>query len=253
MSEKTEAKYKNDEILSKFEDKEKEKLFKDITDMYFHKNFGTVSKADLEVYLFSFYIEHLLDKGENFDDYVLGRDLGITQSRIRSLKERKELKYPRKGYEWQKEFLKHANNAKYDEAKRLIKFSIPDVNVIKDVRYFFETQGQYNEYQLNPKVFQCRLDTFVEMTKMIAEDSGEKWELKIDNKQLKELEKNIEHCSEKEKSSLEKIINGAVEDGLKELLLNGSKEILRTVLEAVVPGAGMAETLFKVLIETLKR
>lgn len=100
---------------------------------------------------------------------------------------------------------------------------------------------------------QSRLDIFAEMTKLIAEDSDEKWRLEIDNKQLKGLEKCIEHCSEKEKSSLEKIVGGAVEDGLKELLLNGSKKILLTVLEAVVPGVGMAETLCKVLIKTLKQ
>ena len=35
----------------------------------------------------------MLDNGEDIDDYVIGRDLGLTISRVRALKERKELKY----------------------------------------------------------------------------------------------------------------------------------------------------------------
>ena len=49
-------------IVDSFSVEEKIHFFDDIADMFFVKNFGTVSKVDLETYIFSAYIEHLLDE-----------------------------------------------------------------------------------------------------------------------------------------------------------------------------------------------
>lgn len=102
-------------MLSTFTDKEKIALFNKIEALYFNKNFGETSKADLEILLFSTYIDHCIDNGEPYDDYTLSKVLGITQARIRSLKEKKELKYPRDEFEWEDAFAKTIENAKYDD------------------------------------------------------------------------------------------------------------------------------------------
>lgn len=229
--------YANEKILNDFTEDEKNVLFEDLCNMYFKKNFGSVSKSDLETYLFSFYIEHLLDTKEEIDDYIIGRDLGLTISRVRALKERKELKYPRIDYEWKEEFLRCADNAKYDEINHLIKFQVTDINVLKDARYFFESHGQYDEYQLNPKLFQCRLDAFLAMTKLIAEDDNSEFVFKIKSpEELNKIVANEENLSLKE--SIIKISQGAVEDGLKELLISASKEVCLCVLNCIMPGSG---------------
>ena len=74
-----------------FTSEEKNALFDKIAAMYFNKNFGSTQKADFETLLFSEYIEHCLRFKLPFDDYTISKELGITQSRVRSLKERKEL------------------------------------------------------------------------------------------------------------------------------------------------------------------
>ena len=251
MQKTREVSFQNEHIINSFSKEEKDILFTDLMNMYFKKNFGTKSKTDLETYLFSFYLEHLLDNEEEFDDYTLGRDLGITLAKVRSLKERKELIYPREGFDWKKSFLHYAENAKYDENKRLIKFSIPDVNVIKEARYFFEKNGYYDEYQLNPKLFQCPLEAFEKMGQLIAKAEGEEQGYVIDEKQIKNLTKV--KCSDKDKSIINKLLTGVTEDGLKDLLTNGTKEIMLVVLESFVPGGAVAAQVLKIITNILKR
>lgn len=83
-----------------FTNDEKIIVFDKIAALYFEKNFGSTTKADFETLLFSEYIEHCMRCGEPYDDYSLSKKLGITQLRIRSLKERKELKYPCSDFDW---------------------------------------------------------------------------------------------------------------------------------------------------------
>lgn len=246
--------FDNDKIIKSFTQEEKEELFDTLMAMYFHKNFGSLSKTDLETYLFSFYLEHLLNNQFNYDDYTVGKDLGLTLSRVRGLKERKELKYPHKGYDWRDTFLQYAHDARYDEDHHLIKFSIPDVNVIKDVRYYFERNHQYDEIQLNPKLFSCRADIFVEMCMQIAAEKGEDFSFEL--RDGDSLQKYLENrkCREPEKRAIQKILEGAVVDGVKELLISGAKETLLVVLPLVNPGVGSIANIFlNIVKKTLKR
>lgn len=244
--------YTNERIISAFDDDEKNELFKDIADMYFKRNFGSLSKADLETYLFSFYIEHLLNHEEEFDDYTIGRDLGLTISRVRSLKERKELKYPHSGYDWRDEFLNYAKNARYDDTRKLIKFSIPDVNVIKDARNFFEKNDEYVEYQLNPKLFQCSLEAFQKMGEMLAKKKGEAFEIQYDKEKIEKIYKS-DKCSDKEKHAVQKILNDAVVDGMKDLLAEGAKEIILEILKCLTPSAGVASSIIEIIKNAISR
>ena len=61
-----------------FSNEEKQACFDKISELYFCKNFGSTSKADLEVLLFSEYIGHCISAGEPYDDYTLSKQLGIT-------------------------------------------------------------------------------------------------------------------------------------------------------------------------------
>ncbi|MCR5701133.1 MAG: hypothetical protein K6G76_03190 [Lachnospiraceae bacterium] len=244
--------YLNDEVIKGFSEDEKKRLFDDIMDMYFHRNFGTISKTDFETYIFSYYIEHLLDNDLPYDDYTLGKDLGITQSKVRSLKERKELRYPRKEYNWKKSFLEYAQNAKYDEVKHLVKFIIPDVNVIKDARNFFEINNQYDEYQLNPKLFQCRADAFLEIGRMLAEEEHVTFDNSINKNQLKKILDDPD-ISEQDKKLASEFFKEASLDGLKEILINCSKEVILMVLESLFPQAGHLKTILNIIQNALNR
>lgn len=219
--------------------KEKDELAKWINDHYFeNQNFGSVSKADFETYIFSLYIENLLDNKENFDDYTIGKHLGLTISRVRSLKERKELKYPREGYNWKDSFIECVKNAKFDETTHLVKISIPDVNVLKDLRYFLEKNGWYDEYQLNPKLFQCRADVFYDLCIKLDSDYVSP---QLDEESRKKLKDIVKQSKEEEDQGfIETIIKGELEEGLKKILKYSSKFIINSVLQ-VMPFGGLVK------------
>lgn len=125
------------------------------------RNFGTLSKSELDLLVFHYY---LLDKqaqvGSRYvTDYEIGSDLGLTIQRVRSLRERDALKQePNDG--WKDAFEKCLPNAHCD-ANRDVKIPVPDVNVMKEVRNYFEAHGLYDEYHQNPKLFQCKLDVLI--------------------------------------------------------------------------------------------
>lgn len=128
------------------------------------QNFGTLSKSEFDLLVFHYY---LLEKqanafGKYVSDYEIGRDLGLTIQRVRSLREREALKWPPKEEgKWKDRFLECLKFARYDEKSDAVKIPVPDVNVIKEIRNFIETAGLIDDYQLNPKVFQCNLDALI--------------------------------------------------------------------------------------------
>lgn len=124
-----------------FSEQEKRAAFDKIAELYYNRNFGETTKSDFETLLFSIYIEHLMDNGLDSDDYTMSIQLGISESRIRTLKERKQLKYPRENYVWQNEFANLVQCARYDKTTKMVKMSIEDVNLMKEVRHFVIHNG----------------------------------------------------------------------------------------------------------------
>lgn len=229
-----------------FDDKERISAFSQIESRYFQRNFGTMAKSDFETLLFHIYIEHLLDNNLPFDDYTMSKSLGISQSRVRTLKVRKQLQYPRVGFDWKKAFAECIKNAVYDDVSKQIKLNIPDVNVLTELRYFMECHGWYDEYQLNPKLFQCRLDFFVKLCVCMDEDAVD-----LDDEAREAIDKLAKKADDAgEKSVLRGILEDTKNDALKSLMLNGSKSLIKTVLRAI-PFGGVAATAVEAIISIL--
>lgn len=228
---------------------EKQTAFEMISSKYFNKNFGMLSKSDYETLLFHIYIEHLLNNNLCFDDYTISRELGISQSRVRNLKVRKELQYPREGFsehKWKEAFSQSINKAVYDPDTRKVQLHIEDINVLTELRYYLETNGWFDTYQLNPKVFCCRLDFFLQLCKALSEE-----EIVIDEKIEKKLKKEAAKYDQGS-SAIEKICSGVLEDGLKELAVGASKELLLGVL-SLLPFGGVAKTAVEAIIAVINR
>ena len=226
----------------------KNKLIEWIDSNYLNKNFGTVLKSEFELFIFGIYMDNL--EKEKTDDYTVGKELGLTISRVRSLKERKALKFDIDNDEkWMEEFVACIERAKYDEVKHLVKMNIPDVNVMKAVRHQIEAIGYYDEYQLNPRVFQCRADVFIELCISL----GDKIKLSESNeKKLKHLEKKAADENDNgAQSALKKIMSGSVEDGLKDLMVSGTKAFIVETLNCV-PFVGIAATAVKCLAKSIE-
>ena len=231
-------------MQSTFKDKEKIALFDKIEKLYFDKNFGSTSKADLEILLFSVYIEHCIDNGEPYDDYTLSKVLGITQTRIRSLKEKKELKYPRNNFEWEDAFAKAVETAKYDDNDHYVKIIIQDVNVMNEVRYFIEQKGWYDECSLNKKLLRIPLSCFVEIC---SKDNG------LNELFSDEAKHNISKLK-LEESAVVEFMKDFSKDGLKTFLMKGSKEAICLVLKALpLPASGVLGVAFAFLTKAMEK
>ena len=128
--------------------------------------FGTLSKSEFDLLVFHYYLLDLKAKngGEYVSDYDIGRDLGLTIHRVRALREKDVLKWATE-VDWKKSFIQSLKLAhcdlKDDVSNSDIKIPVPDVNVMKEVRHYLEEAGLFDDYQLNPKIFQCKLDVLI--------------------------------------------------------------------------------------------
>ena len=104
--------------------------------MFYFGNFGTVQKSELELLLFSEYLEKILRREEDnvnaYSDYTLSKCFGISQQRISNLKVKKELRYPYEKFDWKKSFLRLLPKARIEDEK--INLYIPDANVYLEIK-----------------------------------------------------------------------------------------------------------------------
>lgn len=231
-----------------FSNTEKMEAFDVIAQRYFNRNFGTVSKADFETLLFSIYLEHLLKSGEKYDDYSVSKALGITQSKVRSMKIKKELQYPHEdGGQWKGAFVQAIEYATYDDDTRMVTMLIEDPNIQTELRYFIESNHWYDEIPSNYKLFRCRLDFFLKICEKLSDDN-----VITLNKNQEEKIKTIKKADSKEKTAIEKILSGNILGGLNELAKIGTKETVCAVLE-YIPIGGITGVALKALVEIMKK
>ncbi len=178
---------------------EKAKAFDQIAEHFYVKNFGSMTKTDMETLMFSLYIEQILDEGdENFNtysDFRLARELGITQSKVRNLKERKQQQYPR-NFKWRDAFVRVSKNARYENGK--IKIQIPDVNLYYEIQNAVEEAGGFIDVSLTPKLLQISPEYFLDLLIVLTEDERER--KKIRKEWQKEFQKHQkdQECLDKE-------------------------------------------------------
>lgn len=204
-----------------FNNEEKIELFNLIENDYFNHNFGTKSKSELELMFFHFYYTKRQSRNLPTDDFSLSVELGITQNRVRSLKEKMAYRFSELKDNWIDDFKGLIKYAKYDEVKHLIKLHIPNIETIIQLRQFLENNHLYDEYQLNPKLFQCKAEVFIDIIELLYEGENlNEYDIDI---------KKVEMLASKEKidfSAIEKIKSGDIKGGLKELMKSCSKSVL---------------------------
>lgn len=165
----------------------KAKAFDQIAQKYYWGNFGQLQKSDFETLLFSIYLERVLDSSEkeifSYSDYELSKYLGIPQSKVRTLKIKKELQYPRQGFDWKEAFLRISTNARYENGK--VKLNIPDPNLYLELKNAVETTGGFVDLPAAASLLQISPKDFFDL---LLATSSEK-----DRKALrKELKKKME-------------------------------------------------------------
>lgn len=204
------------------DEKSKAETFDKIAENYYMCNFGEMPKSELELLLFSEYLDKILEKHEEdmfeYSDYKLSKYLGITQRRISSLKEKKQLKYPAAEFDWKKSFERIIQYVRYENEKILI--NIPDRNLYLEIKNAIEEGGGYVDVQLNPSLLKIPIDTFFDFLLLLDNESNNK----------KEIVKIIRKRIEKENKNINLVENGSISMQLKKAGIGIGKELFEILL-----------------------
>lgn len=156
--------YSNDEDKIK----KKAEYFDKIAQLFYMQNFGSTNKAEIELLMFSIFldemIEHNCDDKNVLDykkcsDFKLGKMLGIPQEKVKTLKIKKQARYP-KDFEWQQSFLSIKEAIRYDLEKKRIIIPVTDPNLYLSIRNFIEENNGYIEIQRGTNILQMRPEHF---------------------------------------------------------------------------------------------
>lgn len=228
-----------------YSDGKKAELFDKICEHYFTRNFGTMTKSEFELLLFNMLLNYLRDELPNeISDYSISNILGISQTRVRNLKQRAELVYPRVNFDktWKDDFKNYIQYARYDEKTGLVKVNIADVTVITELRNYMEENKWYDEYQLNPKLFQCPVEIFLELCQKMDDKR-----IHLNETQIKNIER-IKKKSNLDDKAIDLIKQGKVKEGVQKLAKTTAKEGISELL-SVIPFGKTA----KVFINALEK
>ncbi|MCD8327788.1 MAG: hypothetical protein LUC25_01680 [Ruminococcus sp.] len=214
-----------------FSSEDKVKAFDQLAEKYYFANFGSTSKSDLDTLMFSFYIERILAVSENdmetYSDYTLSKDLGITQSRISSLKVKKELQYPYKEFKWKDSFARIVSNYRYENGK--IKLFIPDKNLYYEIKNAIENAGGYVDVQLNSTLLQISPEYFIDLIVAATDDTNRS-----------EVEKELKKQLKEHKFSTEDFERKSVGDILKQSAPGVATDVVGELISSCVPFVGPA-------------
>lgn len=209
-------------------EEDKAKAFDKIAEKYFNKNFGTLSKTDFEVLLFSIYLEKILDKDEenmqSYNDYSLSKALGITQTKVASLKVQKQLKYPYKKFNWKKSFVRICKNAKYYNGYIIL--NIPDKNLYLEVKNAIENCNGVVDVTLNPSLLKVQPQYFFDLILEVTENDEEKERIRDEIKRNM-IDRDLEYLEKK-----------SFGENLKSCSVDAVCDIMADLAHAVGPAAG---------------
>ncbi|MCD7724135.1 MAG: hypothetical protein LUI12_01040 [Clostridiales bacterium] len=221
-----------------FSDEEKIRYFDEIAEHFYKGNFSKMSKSEIDLLMFHFYIEKIMaqstENGQiNYNkcsDYRISKDLGITQQRIRNLKVKNQLTYPNET-DWKSDFAALIEKARYDSNTKKITVNIPDPNLYIEIQNFIEEMGGYVDIQLNSKFLCLRIEYFIELA--VAADDDDESRKKI----VKELKKSFKAANADEAKFDEKHIGKSLLD----MGANASEIIVNLPTVALMGNAILSE------------
>lgn len=148
----------------------KNTLIKDLCERYFNRNFGTIAKSEIDLIMFHHYYAQKLitNNGKNPSDYDISKELGITLSKVRSLRTKDYLQNL-SSYDWKHELVTMIEQADFVKKNDDIEILISDVILMMELRNFLEKNKLIDEYVLNPKVFRCSVDVFIKIYEMVKD------------------------------------------------------------------------------------
>ena len=165
-----------------FSPEEKAACFDEICACFYDRNFGRLSKTDMDLMMFRFYLQKAVEvsrdekQGGLIDyakcsDFKIARELGITPARVRSLKTRVQLASDIE-YDWKEQFARLIKNADYDPRSLMVSLHVPDPRMFLEIQDLIEDRGGYVEKQLNGSLLRVKAPYFLEVLAEAEADGG---------------------------------------------------------------------------------
>ena len=135
----------------------------------FTKRFGTFSKSDYEVLMFTIFQDSL---AHSVRDYDISIALGITESKVRNLRIKSQLLYPKK-LEWTGELAKSIERGYYDKTRKQITITFENPSVQSFVKNLVEKQCGVVWQSLNAKQLILPIESFLLLAAFAEKDEEE--------------------------------------------------------------------------------
>lgn len=119
----------------------------------------------------------------------MGKELGIPQEKVRTLKVKKQARYPVE-FDWRQSLLSVKESIRFDKEKNKIIIPTRDPNFYNEIRNFVEEHGGYIEIQRSGNLIQIRPEHFFMLMYEELNNEGKKECRKKLVKQLQKKEKN---------------------------------------------------------------
>ena len=148
-----------------FTENEKIEFANDILPLFLNKNFGSISKEEIELVVFKHFLKSAVNEG--ISDYDISKKLGLTPIRVRNLKVKNYLRCD-DDYDWKSELLKIIDNSPFEIEGKNVSFVIRDVNLRMELQNFLTENSFVCEYVLNPNVFKCSIDVLCRMYEILS-------------------------------------------------------------------------------------
>lgn len=226
-----------------FEVEDKVKAFDKLAELFFERNFGSASKAEIELTMFSIYMDVIIKKYSDeqnvlnykiCSDYDIAKRLGITQERVRALKVKKQARFP-VDFDWRAALETVKNDVRYDEGKRKIIIPMLDPNLYNEIKHYIEQNGGYVEIQRSGNYLQIRPEYYLLLVFDSLSEREQQKMLKEVEKELSKKNKNNEMVSVQSRQDMINHILGITENalGVVVAVLEKTDSPLATVVKGI--------------------
>lgn len=159
-----------------------DKHFLEVAGHYYNKNFGTMSKSELDLLMFKIFYDGLKNKNDDssLTDVALAIELGITKQKVKSLKERMFLKYSSDNdFDWKKEMRDciSKSSIEYDEKTGKFTILVSNPRFGYAVEDFLESNRLISDYAHNSKLLILSRRAFVFLAYESCDDAEKRQEL----------------------------------------------------------------------------
>ena len=228
-------------------EKTKAAAFDKIAELYYSKNFSASSKSEVELLMFSIYMDEMIGNCKKSDgtidysvcsDYEMGKQLGITQERVRMLKVKKQARYPVE-FRWQDSLLSIKDSVRYDDGINKIIIPTRDPNLYNEIRNYIEDHGGYIEIKRSGNYIQIRPEHYFMLVYEELSETDQNMCRKELEKELRKYNKGNEIAEAKSARDVMKTVASIAKFGLGvfSAIESASGNPLWIILKTIIEGA----------------